>query len=173
MASLWGSLDGFLAASLTVGMIGGIAYSAIPILNGDAKRRNEGRLDDLQGVEAADVDDVKWGTMSVLSFIPWLNWLVRLLASEPSLLIHQPATRSLERHAIVSALSVVFLDLRQLHELKIPIIPLHIPPSLTRSRGAISPPICCGCNNHEEKWSPPLDPSSILKKTYCYCCLFY
>lgn len=93
MGSLWGSLDGFLTTSLTVGMIGGIAFSAIPILNGDAKRRNEGRLDDLHGVEAADVDDVKWGTMSVISFIPWLNWLVRLLT--PLLLLDLPCCSQL------------------------------------------------------------------------------
>jgi hypothetical protein len=81
MTSLWGSLDGFFVTTLTAAIIGGIAYSAIPLLNGEAKRRNEGRLDDSQGVEEADVSDVKWGVMTVLSFFPLFNWLVRICLS--------------------------------------------------------------------------------------------
>lgn len=76
VASLWGNLDGYIVTTLTAAILGGIAYSAVPILNGDAKRRNQGRLDDPEGVEEADVDGVKWGTMTVISFIPVFNWLV-------------------------------------------------------------------------------------------------
>jgi hypothetical protein len=73
MGGLGGALDSIFVTGISAAIIGGIAYSAIPLLNGEAERRNASRLDD---VDEADSDDVKWGTMSVISFIPLLNWLV-------------------------------------------------------------------------------------------------
>jgi hypothetical protein len=79
-AALW-SLPDDLASALHLGtsvaIILGLGLSALPILTGDAKERNEERFLRPNADEGAD--NVRWGVMSVLSFFPFLNPMVRTI----------------------------------------------------------------------------------------------
>lgn len=58
-----------VAISLSVGL------SLLPILTGDAKERNENRFNRPNADERAD--NIRWGVMSILAGIPFLNPMVR------------------------------------------------------------------------------------------------
>jgi len=58
-----------VAISLSVGL------SLLPILTGDSKERNENRFDRPNADDRAD--NVRWGVMSILAAIPFLNPMVR------------------------------------------------------------------------------------------------
>lgn len=68
-----------LVSSLQTGV--GIAwmlalpFSALPILTGEAKERNQQRT--VRPTQDQGLENVRWSVMGVLSFIPFLNWLVR------------------------------------------------------------------------------------------------
>ena len=53
----------------------GLLYSATPLLTGKAKQANQGKSD---GLGDTDIEPagIKWGVMSVVSFIPLVNWTV-------------------------------------------------------------------------------------------------
>lgn len=53
----------------------GLLYSATPLLTGKAKQANQGKKDGY-GETDSDPEDIKWGVMSVVSFIPLVNWTV-------------------------------------------------------------------------------------------------
>ena len=54
-----------------LGVLTGIALSSLPIISGEARRVNEGRL-----AEDGDTQGIRWAIMSILSFMPFLNPLV-------------------------------------------------------------------------------------------------
>ncbi len=56
----------------------GLLYSATPLLTGKSKDENQGKSDNY-GETDADPEGIKWGVMSVVSFIPLLNWTVHSL----------------------------------------------------------------------------------------------
>lgn len=68
-------LQSSLQTGLGIAWMLALPFSALPILTGEAKERNERRYEVPSGEEGAD--NVKWSVMGVLSFIPFLNWLVR------------------------------------------------------------------------------------------------
>ena len=53
----------------------GLLYSVTPLLTGKAKQANQGKLDSY-GETDAEPEGIKWGVMSVVSFIPLVNWTV-------------------------------------------------------------------------------------------------
>lgn len=53
----------------------GLLYSATPLLTGKAKQANQGKSDGY-GETDAEPEGIKWGVMSVVSFIPLFNWTV-------------------------------------------------------------------------------------------------
>ena len=53
----------------------GLLYSATPLLTGKAKQANQGKSDGY-GETDAEPEGIKWGVMSVVSFIPLVNWTV-------------------------------------------------------------------------------------------------
>ena len=53
----------------------GLLYSATPLLTGKAKQANQGRSNGY-GETDAEPEGIKWGVMSVVSFIPLVNWTV-------------------------------------------------------------------------------------------------
>lgn len=57
----------------------GLVYSATPLLTGASKQDNQGKSD-AYGETDADPEGIKWGVMSVVSFIPLVNWTVGTLA---------------------------------------------------------------------------------------------
>lgn len=56
----------------------GVLYSATPLLTGKAKQANQGKSDGY-GETDAEPEGIKWGVMSVVSFIPFVNWTVSCL----------------------------------------------------------------------------------------------
>lgn len=77
-AALWTlppDLAGALRTGVSIAAAVGIAFSALPILTGDSKERNERRFLLPDADEGAD--NLKWGVMSGLSLFPFLNPLVR------------------------------------------------------------------------------------------------
>lgn len=56
----------------------GLLYSATPLLTGKSKDENQGKSDNY-GETDADPEGIKWGVMSVVSFIPLFNWTVHSL----------------------------------------------------------------------------------------------
>ncbi|KAL6780123.1 hypothetical protein ACKKBF_B14345 [Auxenochlorella protothecoides x Auxenochlorella symbiontica] len=61
-----------------VGIALGIALSSLPILSGEAREANERRY--LQPTEEEEANSIRWGVMSVLSFIPYLSPLAWVFA---------------------------------------------------------------------------------------------
>lgn len=57
-----------------VGILAGIAASSLPILSGESRKLNERRY--LQPTEDEVAESIRWGVMSAISFIPYLNPLV-------------------------------------------------------------------------------------------------
>ena len=53
----------------------GLLYSATPLFTGKAKQANQGKSDGY-GETDAEPEGIKWGVMSVVSFIPLVNWTV-------------------------------------------------------------------------------------------------
>ncbi|KAA6426412.1 MAG: hypothetical protein FRX49_03523, partial [Trebouxia sp. A1-2] len=58
----------------------GLLYSATPLLTGKSKDENQGRSDNY-GETDADPEGIKWGVMSVVSFIPLFNWTAWVFAA--------------------------------------------------------------------------------------------
>lgn len=57
-------------------LVAAIAVSGLPLLSGEAKRRNARTY--AQEMEEPDAEeDIMWGVMSVVSAIPFVNWTVR------------------------------------------------------------------------------------------------
>ena len=56
----------------------GLLYSVTPLLTGKSKEENQGKSDNY-GDTDADPEGIKWGVMSVVSFIPLFNWTVHSL----------------------------------------------------------------------------------------------
>ena len=69
------ALQDILAIGFLTSASAGLLYSAVPLLTGQSKEKNQSRLDTYKDKDA-DPDDVKWGVMSVVSFIPLVNWTV-------------------------------------------------------------------------------------------------
>lgn len=72
--------SGSLISTLFVSSIGvaiaiNIGISALPLLSGAAESKLAARKNN---IDEDETDEVKWGVMSVISFLPLLNWLVRL-----------------------------------------------------------------------------------------------
>ena len=65
-----------LSAGFFTAAAAGILYSALPLLTGKSRQDNQGKSD-TYGETDADPDGIKWGVMSVVSFIPLVNWTVR------------------------------------------------------------------------------------------------
>ena len=76
-AALW-SLPDDISHALHVGtslaIVLGIGFSALPILTGDSKERNERRF--LQPTPEQGAENIRWGVMYVLAFLPFLNPMV-------------------------------------------------------------------------------------------------
>ncbi len=68
-------LDTLFISGVSLSIAVNICISALPLLVGakDAEKLKQAAEDDDQ--------DIKWGVMSLLSFFPLLNWLVRALTS--------------------------------------------------------------------------------------------
>ena len=67
-------LQSSVQTALGIAWLLAVPFSALPILTGEAKERNEqlyARPNQDQGAE-----NVRWTVMGVLSFLPFLNWLV-------------------------------------------------------------------------------------------------
>ena len=91
-ASLWSLSDDITSAlhtGTTIAIVLGVSLSALPILTGDAKENNERRY--LQPNTEEGADNIRWGVMSVLSFFPFLNPMVRTFVYY---LDHTPSTIS-------------------------------------------------------------------------------
>lgn len=58
----------------------GLLYSATPLLTGKSKEENQGKSDNY-GDTDADPEGIKWGVMSVVSFIPLFNWTAWVFAA--------------------------------------------------------------------------------------------
>jgi len=63
--------------SVGVAIVAGLGYSALPLVTGRARTRNAGREDNAVGLDEVEGEEVKWGVMTVISFIPLFNWLAR------------------------------------------------------------------------------------------------
>ena len=78
MAALWelpSEVAGTLRAATAAAALLAVALSALPVLTGEAKERNERRF--LQPSEGERAENVRWSVMAVLSCIPLVNPLVR------------------------------------------------------------------------------------------------
>ena len=64
-----------LSVSFFTAASAGVVYSAIPLLTGKSKRDNHGKSDKY-GETDVEPEGIKWGVMSVVSFIPLVNWTV-------------------------------------------------------------------------------------------------
>jgi hypothetical protein len=83
--SLPGDVAGALRAGAALGAALGVALSALPILTGDARERNEARA--VAGDPGDAADNVRWGVMGLLSAVPFLNplaWVFAALDDEVS-----------------------------------------------------------------------------------------
>ncbi|GAB4818854.1 hypothetical protein N2152v2_005900 [Parachlorella kessleri] len=72
-------LQSSIQTALGVAWLLVVPFSALPILTGEAKERNEQRFarpNQDQGAEG-----VRWTVMGVLSFLPFLNWLAWVFAA--------------------------------------------------------------------------------------------
>lgn len=77
-AALWdiGELVGqALRLGTSISVCLGIGLSLLPILTGESKEANAQRYFEPEAEERAD--NIRWGVMSVLSFVPFLNPMVR------------------------------------------------------------------------------------------------
>jgi len=68
----------FLSVGFYTAAAAGLLYSATPLLTGKSKEENQGKSDNY-GETDADPEGIKWGVMSVVSFIPLFNWTVHSL----------------------------------------------------------------------------------------------
>lgn len=66
-----------LSVSFFTAASAGLVYSAIPLLTGKSKQDNSGKSDNY-GETDVEPEGIKWGVMSVVSFIPLVNWTVGL-----------------------------------------------------------------------------------------------
>jgi len=76
-ASLWSFGDDIVDALHTgtsIAIVLGLGLSALPLLTGDSKERNERRF--LQPNEDEGADNIRWGVMSTIAFLPFLNPMV-------------------------------------------------------------------------------------------------
>jgi len=76
-ASLWSFGDDIVNALHTgtsIAIVLGLGLSALPLLTGDSKERNERRF--LHPNEDEGADNIRWGVMSTLAFLPFLNPMV-------------------------------------------------------------------------------------------------
>lgn len=76
-ASLWSLGDNIVDALHTgtsIAILVGLGLSALPLLTGDSKERNERRF--LLPNEDEGADNIRWGVMSTLAFLPFLNPMV-------------------------------------------------------------------------------------------------
>ena len=70
-------LYGLAQGVVAFGLMLGISVSALPLITGHAKEKNEKRY--LVGSEGEMMEDnVRWSVMSVTSCLPYLNYLVRI-----------------------------------------------------------------------------------------------
>ncbi len=67
-----------LSVSFFTAAAAGLVYSATPLLTGKSREDNQGKSDSY-GETDADPEGIKWGVMSVVSFIPLVNWTVPLV----------------------------------------------------------------------------------------------
>lgn len=77
-ASLWGipeAVQHGVQVGTGVAIAMSVGLSVLPIITGDAKERNEDRFNRPNADERAD--NIRWGVMSILAAIPFLNPLVR------------------------------------------------------------------------------------------------
>ena len=63
--------------SVGVAIVAGLGYSALPLVTGRARVRNVDREDKAEDLDEVEGEEVKWGVMTVISFIPLFNWLAR------------------------------------------------------------------------------------------------
>ena len=68
-------LYGLAQGVVAFGLMLGITVSALPLVTGHAKEKNEKRY--VGGSEGELEDNVRWSVMSVTSCLPYLNYLVR------------------------------------------------------------------------------------------------
>ena len=76
-ASLWSFSDDIVNAlhtGTTIAIVLGLGLSGLPLFTGDSKERNEKRF--LQPNEEEGDDNIRWGVMSALAFLPFLNPMV-------------------------------------------------------------------------------------------------
>lgn len=81
-AALWSLPDDIVGAvqtGVSIGILISITLSALPILTGDSKERNERRYYQPDAGEGAD--NVKWSVMGVLSFLPFFNPMIWVFAA--------------------------------------------------------------------------------------------
>lgn len=69
------AIQDILAGSFVAASAAGLLYSTAPLLNGQAKEKNQNQSNKYRDTDA-DPGDIKWGVMSVVSFIPLVNWTV-------------------------------------------------------------------------------------------------
>ena len=69
------ALSDLISATFFTTAAAGLVYSSIPLLNGTAKTNNQGKID-TSGQSDIEPEGIKWGAMSVVSFIPLVNWTV-------------------------------------------------------------------------------------------------
>jgi hypothetical protein len=70
-------LQSSLQTGLGIAWMLALPFSALPILTGESKEMNEQRYARPNADQSTE--NVRWTVMGVLSFIPFLNWLVRVL----------------------------------------------------------------------------------------------
>ena len=71
LAGSGSTLDTILVSTVSLAIALEIGISALPLITGAAKGKQRQELDDEDESEG-----IKWGAMTVISFIPLLNWLV-------------------------------------------------------------------------------------------------
>lgn len=77
------TLSDSLKTGATLGIALSLALSALPILTGESKERNEARYN--QPSQDDSVENIRWSVMAVLSFLPFLHplsWIFAALDSD-------------------------------------------------------------------------------------------
>ncbi len=72
-------LAGGVRTTTVLALVLATVFSALPILTGESKERNERRF--LRPDEGEGADNIKWSVMGLLAFFPFLNPLASWVVS--------------------------------------------------------------------------------------------
>lgn len=68
-------LQSSVQTGLGIAWLLALPFSALPILTGESKEKNEQRA--LSPSQTDSAANIRWSVMGVLSLVPYFNWLVR------------------------------------------------------------------------------------------------